>query len=432
MAATFTGLKLQGYIGKFGKVELSDIAAFAELPDGKVVSGTESGSLLLWEGNFIKCRFTQVGGNLCHRGEICYVDLDRKERCLITAGLDGFIRWWDFDAIDSAEVDSDNSMDFELQPIATYHLTGVGIKSMIDTGVVAESTGDFRGFIILDSNGALRFIKFPMVTIEGATAPQLSLVAHSLNINPNAPGLAPDGKFINNFHAGAVPGLDTSPLAHFAVTSGVDGTVRVWDYVGRKLLATRDFASAATALRWLPLSLDADGHSFLVGFADGVVRMLKLAISEEDETIVTRTMVMKPHNAPVTDLSFDTSRNVLATSGKDGIVFFFNCTEFNGPKKSWTPLCFVTIAPGQQQLSSSLCIPIEPLSLNLCLPIPLTNDVHLSSTRICTFAFVCDSSDIVMVTLQADLRPNSFAKNYRGDPAARHCCARAATRACAK
>lgn len=36
MASTFTGLKLQGDIGKFGKVELSDIESFAILPDGKV------------------------------------------------------------------------------------------------------------------------------------------------------------------------------------------------------------------------------------------------------------------------------------------------------------------------------------------------------------------------------------------------------------
>ena len=44
MAATFTGLKLQGYIGKFGKVDLSDISAFMELPDAKVISGSESGN----------------------------------------------------------------------------------------------------------------------------------------------------------------------------------------------------------------------------------------------------------------------------------------------------------------------------------------------------------------------------------------------------
>ena len=54
MAQTFTGLKLQGEIAKFGQLELSDQAAFYELPDGKVVSGTEAGNLIVWEGQFVK------------------------------------------------------------------------------------------------------------------------------------------------------------------------------------------------------------------------------------------------------------------------------------------------------------------------------------------------------------------------------------------
>ena len=54
MASTFTGLKLQGALGKFGNVELSDIQAFVEMPDGKVLSGAESGELLLWDGGLIK------------------------------------------------------------------------------------------------------------------------------------------------------------------------------------------------------------------------------------------------------------------------------------------------------------------------------------------------------------------------------------------
>jgi len=66
MAGTFTGLKLQGDIGKFGKIDLSDIAAFAELPDGKVLSSTEAGYLLVWEGNFIKCRLVREGGHPPH------------------------------------------------------------------------------------------------------------------------------------------------------------------------------------------------------------------------------------------------------------------------------------------------------------------------------------------------------------------------------
>ena len=36
MAETFTGLKLQGIIGRFGKTEISDVSGVAGLSDGKV------------------------------------------------------------------------------------------------------------------------------------------------------------------------------------------------------------------------------------------------------------------------------------------------------------------------------------------------------------------------------------------------------------
>lgn len=36
MAKTFTGLKLQGDLGRFGKTEICDIAGFYAMPDEKV------------------------------------------------------------------------------------------------------------------------------------------------------------------------------------------------------------------------------------------------------------------------------------------------------------------------------------------------------------------------------------------------------------
>ena len=59
MAATFTGLKLQGDIGKFGRTELTDISGYMELPDGKVLSGTEWGNMLLWDGGLIKVEISK-------------------------------------------------------------------------------------------------------------------------------------------------------------------------------------------------------------------------------------------------------------------------------------------------------------------------------------------------------------------------------------
>ena len=157
LAATFTGLKLQGYIGKFGKAELSDIGAFVELPDGKVVSGANNGSLLLWEDNFIKCRYVRPGGLPCHDGEVTYVGLDRDERKLITASVDGYIRWWNVDIIETSEVDSDKTIDFELLPDVEYCLGGGrGVVMMVDGSLVGEG----RTFFIVDTAGSSRSIYF--------------------------------------------------------------------------------------------------------------------------------------------------------------------------------------------------------------------------------------------------------------------------------
>ena len=61
LAETFTGLKLQGALGKFGKMDISDIRSFAQMPNGMVLSGSEGGMLLLWDGGLIK---TAIGQRL--------------------------------------------------------------------------------------------------------------------------------------------------------------------------------------------------------------------------------------------------------------------------------------------------------------------------------------------------------------------------------
>ena len=42
-------------------------AAYVELPDGKVVSGTEWGNLLLWDGGFIKVEISRKNKKFCHQ-----------------------------------------------------------------------------------------------------------------------------------------------------------------------------------------------------------------------------------------------------------------------------------------------------------------------------------------------------------------------------
>jgi KipI family sensor histidine kinase inhibitor len=76
MASTFTGYKLQGDLGKFGKTEISDIEGYAELPDGKVLSCSEWGNMLLWDGGLIQTEICRRKNKACHSGPIHQITLD--------------------------------------------------------------------------------------------------------------------------------------------------------------------------------------------------------------------------------------------------------------------------------------------------------------------------------------------------------------------
>ena len=94
MADTFTGLKLVGALGKFGKVELTDVCAFVELAGGTVLSSSEGGAMLLWEGGLIKAVLTRRGHATCHDGNIEALHYDAGRGVVLSAGQDGVVRVW--------------------------------------------------------------------------------------------------------------------------------------------------------------------------------------------------------------------------------------------------------------------------------------------------------------------------------------------------
>lgn len=115
MAQTFTGLKLQCETAKFGQLELSDVSSVYELADGKVVSGTEYGTLIVWEGQFVKSHLmlNVQDQTPLHKGMIEVII--QEDDCFITAGADGYIKWWKIKEIDQAE--ADEGVDFAIEPV---------------------------------------------------------------------------------------------------------------------------------------------------------------------------------------------------------------------------------------------------------------------------------------------------------------------------
>ena len=114
MARTFTGLKLQGELGRFGRTEISDIEGYRELPDGKVISGSEWGNMLLWDGGLIQIEVCRKKGKSCHVGPIQQVLLNESD--VYTVGDDGYVRVWDFETIDTADA-TDEGSKMEMEPL---------------------------------------------------------------------------------------------------------------------------------------------------------------------------------------------------------------------------------------------------------------------------------------------------------------------------
>jgi len=160
MAQTFTGLKLQGEIAKFGQLELSDTTGYAECPDGKVVSGTEYGTLILWEGNLVKAHLVlnEEKKTPLHKGVIEIVNLEGDH--FITAGSDGFIKWWKFSDIDTAEAD-------EILEIAIEPVKEKLVRDDSNNGQPANIINMVKGndhWLLVDGNG--KIWKMQMDTLE--------------------------------------------------------------------------------------------------------------------------------------------------------------------------------------------------------------------------------------------------------------------------
>lgn len=77
-------------------------------------------------------------------------------------------------------------------------------------------------------------------------------------------------------------------------------------------------------MAWVPLTLDPQARTIIVGFLDGVVRTLYRA-----ETAWLRIQSFKPHNGPVNTAVMSSDGKILATGGNDGHVFFMRCLEFD-------------------------------------------------------------------------------------------------------
>lgn len=123
----------------------------------------------------------------------------------ISAGGDGYIKWWRQDLVDQAE--AEEGLDFEMKPVKQIR-------------ICAGQDGSDPAFIMnmtkaIDDKWYIQDLNGHIFVLDETTGDHQSLVT---------------------FHKGAINAITSSPTQNYVVTFGEDGMVKTWDY-SRKAVA---------------------------------------------------------------------------------------------------------------------------------------------------------------------------------------------------
>ncbi|KAJ7531939.1 hypothetical protein O6H91_14G065500 [Diphasiastrum complanatum] len=241
--------------------------------------------------------------------EIILVDDTTNQ--FVTAGFDGYVRFWNFEWLDAA-ADGDEKLICEINPLRELQV---------------EQNCQIKGFlfqtdhwIIQDEGGALWKVNIASFELEQ----------------------------LLEFHAGAIAATACSPNSYYFATAGSDGTVRLYHFKQHKQIYYRRFSSGATAMIWLSLVVDPKGITIAIGFRDGVLRVLQQSSSKW-----RLVHASKPHTMDVVALCTSPNGELLATASMDATIFFFECSRFYKPRgfvKMDGPITCMDWSPNGNQL----------------------------------------------------------------------------------
>ena len=122
----------------------------------------------------------------------------------ISAGADGYIKWWRMAEIDVAE--AEEGLDFPIAPVK---------EVLICDGPDGKNPAYIQNMILADNKWYIQDRKGKMYVMEKDETTY---------------------KCITEFHEGSVNGLVCSPTHSYAVSLGENGMLKVWDYV-KKVVA---------------------------------------------------------------------------------------------------------------------------------------------------------------------------------------------------
>ncbi|XP_037036270.1 cilia- and flagella-associated protein 44 isoform X2 [Bradysia coprophila] len=317
ISETFSGLKLKSQIGRFGKTTISDISAIFAMGNGHVLSGSEWGNILVWEEGLIKFEVCRKDRSTCHASGITQIAY--KNGDVMTVGLDGYVRIWFWETVNNADPpDTDPFVPIE----PTYEFRIGDEESCCSLMSLVRINPHENWWYAQDGNG-------------GIWKCDLSLV--------NSPS---SSERLFRCHSGKIIGIGVCPYQPIIATLGEDGRLHFYDYESKELMMWKQFHSNGRCLIWLDTDVDPSGRILILGFADGVIRVVAADLDQTDIAEPVRLIqAIKPHKSDVSRISMNNGKTLLISGSTDRTIFIFQIRK-ELPNVTLEPVGFIATPSG--------------------------------------------------------------------------------------
>jgi hypothetical protein len=159
----------------------------------------------------------------------------------VTAGKDGWIKWWNVTEVDSAE--AEEGLDFAIKPVKQLRI--VEDAAGLHHAEIINITVTDGKFYIQDQKGKIW-------RLDRATDKY---------------------EVVYDFLQGAITAITYSPTHDYLLQLGEKGELRVVDSASKRVVHKRKFLGDGTCLVHFPHTEHNKGRLFAAGFSTGVVRI---------------------------------------------------------------------------------------------------------------------------------------------------------------
>lgn len=223
---TFTGLKLTGADGRFGKTDACDIIAVHPMPNETVLTNSEWGNVLVWQDGLIKCEICQKNHQPCHNGKITQIYYNDEKNEVMTIGSDGFIRIWFWDTVNLTNLLDDDERFIEIDPTYEYF---IGSDEHCCELLTIIYGGIDNRWYVQDSSGGIWLCDISSDYLEAKC------------------------ERLFRCHAGEICGLGVSSTTTHVISLGLDGRLYLYDYITGQLVHHHRFPADGRVL-WMVCS----------------------------------------------------------------------------------------------------------------------------------------------------------------------------------